>query len=684
MLKQTQANSHNCKFLSLPDTFKRISCPWLVLLMTGLCTFSFAAEPTNLFNSQGAVEHSNFHPAVTQCQGCHLFGVHKPTPALYRFPMHDQDQDEIKVSDIFRDLISRANTTGAIQFFSQVEYTERRSGKASLGKSLSAKPRSRITNEFDGQSVELERDVACDNIQQLFYSNNVLMVVGDTTRQSDTTNLSPNRPPRSTDDLPANGYTLVNHPGELENTDETKITGRFGWNSELSDPVPHQPPHQVLKNQILEARKPAERRSWEGIKSHGTLRMITMNRPTTFYLWRGEFAGFEYDLMSMFAQLHGLELDVLVVDGIVEAADHLNNGKGDMIAASLAPTSKRRSMGLAFSHSYLPVQEVIVARSEPVTRHEDLEGRTVHINPDTSFYENLLLLQSSTDFSIVRREHVSTERLVEEVAGGVIDLTVVDSHLFAAIVAVDDRLSKGLSISPERGLSWAVRDDQPELLTQLNEWIEENYRGREYNLTRRRYFENQNRMIQQFVHRIVGEVLSPFDDATKVVAERYEFDWRFITSQMYQESQFNPLARSHAGAIGLLQVLPSTAQDLDIEPEQLLQPDVAIETGVRYLHWVRNQFRSLNVPEQHWFALAAYNAGIGHVEDARKLADRLGLDKDRWFDNVELAMLKLAQPEYHQDAQYGYVRGKEPVEYVRKIQARYHHYVAHFAGLATL
>ena len=445
-----------------------------------------------------------------------------------------------------------------------------------------------------------------------------------------------------------------------------------------------EPTNDSERYQILEDNLQSYWRNWSEIQSYGTLRLITMNRPTTFYLWRGEFAGFEYDLMLLFATSHNLKLSVLVVSGIDEATEVLKNGRGDVIAASLAPTQTRKNNGLVFSNTYLPVEEVIVSRFDAVERMEYLGGRAVHANPSTSFYENLIELQTDIEFSIVRRSHTSTERLVAEVANGEIDLTVVDSHMFAAIAATDERIKRGASITRTHGLSWAVLNQDSVLLAKLNEWIHENYRGLEYNLARQRYFEVRDQIVRQSVHRIRGDVLSSFDHMVKLVASRYKFDWRLITSQMYQESKFNPNALSRVGAIGLLQMMPRTAEELEISPEELYEPEVAIEAGVRYLDWVRLQFQSISPIEQHWFALAAYNAGIGHVHDARGLSRRLGLNENQWFGNVEVAMLKLSQPEYYQNVRYGYVRGREPVDYVRNIRDRYEIYVAHFAELSRL
>ena len=143
---------------------------------------------------------------------------------------------------------------------------------------------------------------------------------------------------------------------------------------------------------------------------------------------------------------------------------------------------------------------------------------------------------------------------------------------------------------------------------------------------------------------------------------------------MYQESRFNPKAKSWVGAQGLMQVMPRTAKELGIT--NLTDPESGIKAGIKYLQWVRNRFEpELDVKDRMWFTLAAYNAGQGHVKDARRLAKQQGLNPNRWFDNVEKAILLLSKRKYASKARHGYVRGTEPVNYVREIRQRYQAYL---------
>ena len=228
-------------------------------------------------------------------------------------------------------------------------------------------------------------------------------------------------------------------------------------------------------------------------------------------------------------------------------------------------------------------------------------------------------------------------------------------------------------------LSWAVRDSNPDLLAAVNAFLDKEYRGLTYNVLRGKYFEDPKKIRQHVKYRSKDGALSPYDDLVKRYSEEYGFDWRLIVALVNQESGFDPRARSFAGAVGLLQVLPRTGRDMGVT--NLLDPESNIRAGLSYLSWVRERFdENLPVRDRMWFTLAAYNVGAGHVRDARRVATEIGLNPDRWFDNVERAMLLLSRPEYARRAQHGYCRGREPVDYVREIQSRYEAYLGTLAS----
>ena len=440
----------------------------------------------------------------------------------------------------------------------------------------------------------------------------------------------------------------------------------------------------LLERHVLDAQGVAVR-DWPAIREAGRLRMLTVNAPTTYYLWRGELLGFEYELARAFAKQHGLELEVVVAKDVAELLDWLVAGRGDLIAAGLTSTPERVARGLRFTTRYLEVRETIVTAGEPAAALSDLRGRTVTVHPASSYAATLAALaDTNADAPAfqVAFAPLATQTLLDAVAAGELDATLADSHRAELAATFHDNLALGFTLQP-KGLAWAVAAQNEELLARLNDYIRAGYRGYDFNVLRNKYFVNKRRMTRQRQHRVTGDALSPYDRVVMPLAEAAGFDWRLVVAQMYQESGFDPDAVSFAGAQGLLQVLPRTAREMGVDPARLREAEVGIRAGVRYLEWTRARYPHLPIGEQLKFALAAYNAGAGHVQDGRRLARRLGLDGSLWFDNVERAMLKLAEPEHARASVYGYVRGSEVVNYVREIHDRYRAYLDHFRVLDT-
>ncbi|MDO3386061.1 transporter substrate-binding domain-containing protein [Gilvimarinus sp. SDUM040013] len=412
------------------------------------------------------------------------------------------------------------------------------------------------------------------------------------------------------------------------------------------------------------------------IKERRTLRMITRNNPASYFMWRGELMGFEYELLREFAKEQGLRLEVEVAPPGVDPIDWLNAGRGDVIAAAMTVTPERAER-VAFTRYYNKVAEQLVTRAEqpPLPTVDALAGRTLVIDPQTSYWERAQALRAQgVEFELVKQD-ASTTELLMAVADGTFDATIADSHL----VDIEKRFATNLAPGhrfEEKEHAWAVRQSNPQLLAELNAFLNAKYRGLFFNVVYNKYFKNESRIGKYQGQRLTfADSLSPYDDIVKPLGEGYQFDWRLIVAQMYQESRFYPEAKSHAGATGLLQVMPRTAEELGFAMP--FDERSGIEAGIAYLDWTRDRFEEyLPLEERLWFALAAYNAGFGHVQDARRLARQQGWNPDVWFYNVERAMLLLSKKEYYSKARFGYVRGEEPVQYVRNIRDRYRGYLS--------
>ncbi len=416
------------------------------------------------------------------------------------------------------------------------------------------------------------------------------------------------------------------------------------------------------------------------IKKRKVLRVLTRNSASTYFLWRGELLGFEYELARRFADKHKLRLEMVVPPSRDLLIPWLKQGKGDIVAAAMTINEERRAQGVKFSRPYHKISEILVTRKSDnsVTSPEDLQGRTVVVRRSSAYWQSLeAIRQQGIDFELVAApEAVETEELIGQVAEGKIDLTVADSHILDIELTWRDDIQAAFALGEPRSQGWIVRNSNPELLKAVNGYLKKEYRGLFYNITYKKYFKNPKRIRSHVDERADSgsNALSPYDGLTRTYADRYGFDWRLVTSQMYQESRFDPKAKSWVGALGLLQVMPHTARELGIE--NLRDPEQGLHAGVKYLDWLRKRFEpELPMADRTWFALAAYNAGIGHVSDARRLAAKQGLDSNKWFGNVEKAMLLLSNRKYARKAKYGYVRGEEPVNYVRQIRDRYLAYI---------
>lgn len=422
------------------------------------------------------------------------------------------------------------------------------------------------------------------------------------------------------------------------------------------------------------------------IRERGVLRVLTRNNPVTYFLYRGEPAGFDYELARAAAEELGVRLEMVVAPSRDALIRWLREGRGDVIAASLTITPEREAE-VAFSRPYLYVDEVLVqpsASEAKLTSPADLKGRKVHVRASSSYHQTLLALREKHGpFDIVLEpENLETELLVDRVGTGEIPLTVADSHILGAELVYRDDVEAAFPLAepgpdgerPQKSIAFAVRKENPELRAFLDGYVKKMYRGTHYNMWRKRYFENKRQISRAKERVAVSGRISPYDDLIQRYSTRYGMDWRLMAAQAYQESRFDPNARSWVGALGLFQVMPSTGKSLGFT--RLEDPEEGTHAGILYMYRTLGQLAP-EIPFKHRlrFALAAYNAGLGHVLDARRLAREQGLDPNKWFGNVEKTMLLLQKPEYYRRARHGYCRGSEPVKYVSEIQSRYVQFV---------
>ena len=434
----------------------------------------------------------------------------------------------------------------------------------------------------------------------------------------------------------------------------------------------------IKKEKLLEHLPDTRLGDLDSIKKHRQLRLITRNNASTYFLWKSQLMGFEYDLIKKFAEQQKVNLVVMVANNFEQMIEWLVAGNGDIISSGLIKTPQRSQLPIEYTEPYLFVQEVIVQRKDEkaIASTKELHERTFYVRKSSSYWSTLYKLQNRLSsegihFSIETvPETMETEAIIKQVLDGKFDLTLADSHIIAIEKSWHSNIQASLPLTGEHGHRWLLRKNDKKLLSELNKFIKKEYKQLFYNISFNKYFKNSRKLFDINSREFNDNKVSDYDHLIKSFAREYDFDWRLIAAQINKESQFNPKAKSWAGAKGLMQVMPKTARSVGIS--NLEKPENGIRAGLKYMAWINDQLSDeLPADVQVWFTLAAYNAGLGHLKDARILAANQGLNPDRWFGNVEQAFLLLSKPEYSKKARYGYVRGIEPVTYVKRIQALY-------------
>jgi membrane-bound lytic murein transglycosylase F len=424
----------------------------------------------------------------------------------------------------------------------------------------------------------------------------------------------------------------------------------------------------------------------ERIKERGSLIAITTYGENSYFIYRGEPFGFEYELLTLLADELEVDLEIHLAESGTPLIDTLNNREGDLIAANIAIT-KTRAETYDFTNQILTTQQVLVQRNyatgiEPVRNVTELIGREITVIANSHYYDRLINLQEEIGGTIriktVDHEE-SEEDLIRKVSNGLIPFTVSDETVAMIHKLYYPNIDIQTPVSFPQRVAWIVRRESPELRDFINNWIERSKKDGTLDRLYEKYYLLDRILEEKITFSLDPEkknVISPYDELIRKYAPLINWDWRLIASIIYQESRFNPRARSWAGAVGLMQIMPQTARALEMSDR--LNPEESIHGGIRHLKGLIELWTAEvgSGPELTHFVLASYNAGSGHVEDARKLALKNGKDPNIWFDNVDFYMLKLSNPQFYNDpiVEYGYCRGSEPYNYVKEIVTRYNTY----------
>jgi membrane-bound lytic murein transglycosylase F len=411
-------------------------------------------------------------------------------------------------------------------------------------------------------------------------------------------------------------------------------------------------------------------RDFAAIQRRGVLRVVTRVDPQNYFVTHGGPSGYEYELVNAFAQAQGLKLQVMVANSDHQMLEWLKTGAADIVSTRLDANFVRGDPSVSFSRSYHhTAYTLLTSRRAPIMDATVLRNKLVLAYDHSPEFRAARSAALTTGLKVVpAASELPAVTLLERVAKRDVDALVVDGETADRIVASNPALRAGVSLPDQFEYRWLLRGGDPKLLNAINAFLVKSHQqGLDATLVAR-YFtaEPTAKLVAN-----KGRAISPFDRLMRMYAERYDFDWRLIAAQIYQESRFDPRAVSSGGATGLMQMLPTTAKSLGFR--NIFEPETSIHAGVRYLYELRNEFQQeIPAGERTWFALAAYNAGFERVERARRLAEKLRLDPNKWFGNVESAMLKLARPTNGAKRGRGY---GQAIIYVRQIQSLYGTYL---------
>ena len=432
----------------------------------------------------------------------------------------------------------------------------------------------------------------------------------------------------------------------------------------------------------------------DAIKEDGVLHAITIYNSTSYFLYKGVPMGFEYELLSRLAKNLGLKLKITIAEDIDDLFDMLNNGKGDLIAYGLTITEPRKKL-VSFTENHYVTHQALVQRmpdnwrslpgykidKQLISNTLELSNDTVWVRENSSYAERIKNLENEigADIPVAHiNGNVTTDEIIKMVVDGEIERTVADYNIASINKTYYPILNIDTRVSFSQRIAWAVRQNSPDLLKAINKWINKEKKSDDYYVIYNKYFKNtrsnRSRIKSDFYSKNSNKI-SKYDDIIKKNASKLGWDWRFLSSQVYQESRFDPTAESWAGATGLIQLMPATAKEVGVSNNY--NPEQNIKGGVKYLDRMRDNFEAVEDSIQKVkFTLAAFNCGAGHVYDAMRLAEKHGKNPNIWDENVEEYILKLKDRKYYLDdvVRHGFVRGREPYNYVRDIFLRYKHY----------
>jgi len=412
----------------------------------------------------------------------------------------------------------------------------------------------------------------------------------------------------------------------------------------------------------------------EKIQDKKRLDVVIVNSPTIYYKGSQQELGFEYELISAFAKDIGVDLNLTVVNTVAQALQKSRDGVGDITVAGLSVTQEREKE-FKFGPRYFGVTQELVChnsmyKNKTIPKElKDLVGLKITVGKGTSFEQTLLELKKElSGFDFNTSLEFSTEDLLEEVDKQNIDCTVADSNIFMINQRYHPKLVKTLTLSDRESLAWILREGDDSLKNRLFRWLNRYTSSGKMEETEAFYyaylgvFDYYDTTV--FTKRM-KKLLPKYKKYFKEAAKKYDLPWELLAAQSYQESHWNPKAKSYTGVRGMMMLTQSTAKELGVKNR--LNVRESILGGAKYLKQLEKRLsKEIKGKTRLEFALAAYNVGMGHIHDAQTLAKKLNKNPYS-FKDIKAVLPLLTQKKYYKSLKYGYARGNEPVHYVNSI-----------------
>ncbi len=404
---------------------------------------------------------------------------------------------------------------------------------------------------------------------------------------------------------------------------------------------------------------------------------VTHNGPSTYYLnGDNQLAGFEYDLATLFVKEYAPDYQIrfLLVNSISDVIPSLLKGKAHIAAANLSVTHLRQHL-VEFSKPYQETQQQLIYSDEFNKKPKDLKAlgdKKVAVPAGTSYAERLEQMQKiHPNLHWHAVNHTNSESLLEEVADGILDFTVVDSHLVEVMQNYYPNLNVAMPLGPSDNIAWAIsKNTDPQLVTKVNTFIDKIHKDGTLRNLMDRYYGNSKRLnaldISTFLERS-NTILPKYIHLFKQAQELTGIDWRLLAAVSYRESHWDTYNTSPTNVRGLMMLTESTADLMGVTDR--LDPKQSIPAGAKYILKLKDTVPDrIPEPDRTYMALAAYNIGYAHVEDARVLAKRMKLNPDSWAD-VKKTLVLLNNPDYFTTVKYGYASGGAPVIFVESVRS---------------